>query len=145
MRRDVLVRAGGFAVVSLAAGVLFIARGADGNPLLVVCGLAALVGFVLIVYGVLRLEVRQRGMTAEQRDAAYAGRLDEAQQRRPAWLDSRAYEVLVAVLMLAWIYFLVVGLVAAAWTQVGITAVLLALSFWTWLRIRRRRRASSDS
>jgi Tfp pilus assembly protein PilX len=70
----------GFAFVGLAAGIFFIARGADGRPMLVVCGLVTLVGVAVIGFGVARVEVQQRDMTKEERDAAYAGRLEEAQQ-----------------------------------------------------------------
>ena len=140
------VRLGVFLLVLAVAGAWTLVAewqrpGSDG-VLLAVLGAAMLLGLVGMGIAIGLVHLRDRRLPPAERAAARRARYAEARERRPAWLDSRGFQVFSGVLAAYWLYLLVVGALAGSVRQVVVSGLFLTLSVGVVVRVQRRRAAS---
>lgn len=136
------------ALIGLVAGVFFVLEGLGRSDargtVYVLLGSGILASVAVLVVGVLRVRRQQPGLSAEERTAARVARLEQAQQTRPAWLDSPGFAVLMLVISAYWTYLLVRALDKGAYGIAVLDAVLLLASMSAVLRVVRNRRKLAD-
>jgi heme exporter protein D len=133
-----LIRIAVTAVVGMGVGILLLVEGLNRSggrgTVYAALGVAIIGCVVLFAAVVLRFWWRQRAFTDEERAQARAARLEESQGRRPAWLDSRGFAVLMLLSSLYWTYLLVRAVGEGAFGIAAADGVLLLASASAGLR-----------